>query len=70
MQTLPSREQGEYKVTNSSWKLASMDRGTGCPPPKMADEGRVEGACMAPQSITGRQPASRPLVVVEPVRRQ
>ena len=32
MQTLPSRGQGEYKVSNSSWKLASieeLDRGTG-----------------------------------------
>jgi len=29
MQTLPSREEGEYKITNRSWKLASMDRGTG-----------------------------------------
>ena len=29
MQTLPSLEEGEYKITNSSWKLASMDRGTG-----------------------------------------
>jgi hypothetical protein len=35
MQTLPSREQGEYKITNSSWKLASMDRGTSCLLPKM-----------------------------------
>ena len=29
MQTLPNQEQGEHKVTNSSWKLASMDQGTG-----------------------------------------
>jgi hypothetical protein len=29
-QTLPNREQGEHKVTNSSWKLASLDRGAGC----------------------------------------
>jgi len=28
-QTLPNQEQGEHKVTNSSWKLASMDQGTG-----------------------------------------
>jgi hypothetical protein len=44
IQTLPSREQGEYKVTNSSWKLASMDRGTGSRNkelPKIGDEGRV-----------------------------
>jgi hypothetical protein len=33
--------------------------------PKMRDEGRGESACMAPHSITGRQPASRPFVVVE-----
>jgi hypothetical protein len=33
--------------------------------PKMGDEGRGESACMAPQGITGRQPASRPLVVEE-----
>src|SRR2546421_405075 len=43
IQTLPSREQGEYKVTNSSWKLVSMDRGTGSRNrelPKIGDEGR------------------------------
>jgi len=57
MQTLPNREQGEHKVTYSSWKLASMDRGTGCLLPKMGDEGRGESACMAPQGIIGRQPA-------------
>ena len=68
MQTLPSRGQGEYKVSNSSWKLArieELDRGTGCLLPKIGGEGRGESACMAPQGITGRQPASRPVVVVE-----
>ena len=25
IQTLPSKEQREHEVTNSSWKLASMD---------------------------------------------
>jgi hypothetical protein len=60
-----NREQGKHKVTNSSWKLASMDRGTSCLLPKMVDEGRGESACMAPQGTIGRQAASRPLVVVE-----
>jgi hypothetical protein len=31
----------------------------------MGDEEKGESACMAPQGITGRQAASRPLVVVE-----
>jgi hypothetical protein len=33
--------------------------------PKIGDEERGESACMAPQGIIGRQPASHPLVVVE-----
>jgi hypothetical protein len=33
--------------------------------PKIGNEGRGESACTAPQGITGGQPASHPLVVVE-----
>jgi hypothetical protein len=51
-----------------SWQawIEELDRGTGCLLPKIGDEGRGESACMAPQGITGRQPASHPFAVVEP----
>jgi hypothetical protein len=47
-----------------SW-IEELDRGTGCLLPKIGDERRGGSACMAPQGITGRQPASHPLAVVE-----
>jgi hypothetical protein len=33
--------------------------------PKIRDKGKGENTYMVPQNITGRQPASRPLVIVE-----
>jgi hypothetical protein len=33
--------------------------------PEIGDETRVKSAYMTPQKITGRQPASHPLVVME-----
>jgi hypothetical protein len=70
MQTLPSREQGEHKVTDcllEAGKHGSRNwiEEQGACSPRWRDEGRGESACMAPQGITGRQPASQPLVVVE-----
>jgi hypothetical protein len=50
--------------------MEELDGGTGCLLPKMGDEGRGESACMAPQGITDRQPASQPLVVVELVHKE
>jgi hypothetical protein len=55
IQTLPSKE---------AW-IEELNQGAGCLLPKIGDEGRGESACMAPQGITGRQPASHPLAVVE-----
>jgi hypothetical protein len=62
-----SRESTRSLIALTSWQawIEELDRGTGCLPPKIGDEGRGESACMVPQGITGRQPASQPLVVVE-----
>jgi hypothetical protein len=68
IQTLPSKEQREHEVIAlGSWQawIEELDRGTGYLLPKIGNEGRDESACMTPQGITGRQPASQPLVIVE-----
>jgi hypothetical protein len=62
-----SRESTRSLIALGSWQawIEELDRGTGCLLPKIGDEGRGESACIAPQGITGKQPASHPLVVVE-----
>ena len=67
IQMLPSGESTRSLIALGSWQawIEELDRGTGCLLPKMGIKEGGESACMTPQGIIGRQPASRPLVVLE-----